>query len=82
MYVAIAALTQDFEHREVPATANARLKRVHGDGEGELVIDLDRLGDRSLWMNVASQAELTVTDEEQELELSVGRKIRLESGRE
>jgi hypothetical protein len=81
LYIAVAALNQAFEHPEIPANMNARLKRVHGDGEGELVIDLDRIAPRSLRMALETHAELSMTDEETELEASVGRKLRIETER-
>jgi hypothetical protein len=80
MYIAVSALSQDFEHPEIPTTANARLKRVHGDGE--VAIDLDRLVARSMWMTVESRTELSVTEGEEEQNLSVTRKLRFETKRE
>ena len=82
LYVAVAALNQTFEHPEVPAEASARLLRVHGDGEGEVVIELDRLGDRSVRMSVETRAEMSWTDADGERELEVTRKLRYESSQE
>ena len=82
MYIAVSALSQDFEHPEIPTTASARLKRVHGDGEGEVVIDFDRLVARSMQMTVESRTELSVTEGEEEQDLSVTRKLRFETKRE
>jgi serine/threonine protein kinase len=82
MYLAVTAGRQALEHPELPAGARGQVKRVHGDGEGALVIDFDRLGDRSLWMTVESRAEMLVTEGEEERELSVRRKTRIETKRE
>ena len=70
------------EHPAIPANANVRLKRVHGDGKGELVIDFDRLVPRRSLFVVESRSEMSVTDGEEEQELSVGRKHRFEMERE
>ena len=82
MYIAVTALSQDFEHREIPDRTKARLKRVHGDGEGEVVIDFDRLVTRSSLGDVETRAELVVRAGEEEQEMTVVRKLRIESKRE
>ncbi len=82
LYIAVAALDQALEHPAIPANANVRLKRVHGDGKGELVIDFDRLVPRRSLFVVESRSEMSVTDGEEEQELSVGRKHRFEMERE
>ncbi|MHC4472191.1 MAG: hypothetical protein ACYS99_14665, partial [Planctomycetota bacterium] len=78
-YVAVAGLNQDFEHPEVPADADARLKSGHGTGEGELVIGFDRLGDRMVRLTVEIRMEFSVTIGEEEMAVSQVRNIRYKS---
>jgi hypothetical protein len=82
IYVAVAGLHQPIEHFEVPAKAIARLKSGHGDGEGEIVIDLDRLGDRSVRMIVGSRMAFSLMVGDEEKELLVSRRLRYQSERE
>jgi hypothetical protein len=82
MFVALIGPNQEFAHPEIPAEADARLVSAHGDGEGELHIAFDRLGERSFRMSVESRAVLSVMDGEEERELSVVRKLRYETERE
>ena len=42
------AASTSLSHPEVPAGADVRLENGHGVGKGELTIDLDRLGDRTV----------------------------------
>ncbi|MHC4957650.1 MAG: serine/threonine protein kinase [Planctomycetota bacterium] len=81
LYVAVAALNQSFQHPAIPKSVNARLMRVHGDGEGVVVVDLDRLADRSVRMAVETRTELTWTEDAGEKTLAVVRNLRYESER-
>ena len=82
IYVAVAGLHQAVEHPEVPADASARLKSGHGDGEGVIAIDFDRLGDRSVRMTIGSRMAYSLMVGDEEKELSVSRRLRYQSERE
>jgi hypothetical protein len=78
----VAGLNQAFENPGVPEGMDARLKSGHGNGQGEILVDLDRLGDRSVLMVVTTEMRFSVTDGDDEKDLTVTREVRFASERE